>query len=108
LPSRLNPTTGVQHVYSSCVPYANLIIKCQLWWDGTGYTPPVEGPHDNALGGDLFSCYFIEGPSSSYPPIIQTANYSSIILVSPSTKGHYLLGIFRPNGGAQMLHFTCE
>jgi hypothetical protein len=101
-PSRLNPASGLSHIYLACAPFTNLIITCT---DPYGNNP---GPADATLGGNLFSGAYIETPSFSVPAIVTTFGFSSIMQTRPLTPGHYLFGIFRPLGGAVFLHFTCE
>lgn len=102
LPSRLNPASGLPHMYYSCAPSTNLIIMCT---DTDGNNA---GPADATLGGNLFTSAYIEAPSLAIPPIVPTFGFSSIMQTRPITPGHYLFGIYRPAGGSFLLHFTCE
>ncbi len=101
LPSRLNATSGLPHSYIR-VPQGRLIV--------VACTPDggAEGAPDSALGGNLFTCYWVESPYLGGPALVQAAGTSSIIQSTIVTSGHYLLGIFRPSGGARLLHFNCE
>jgi hypothetical protein len=102
LPSRLNPTTGIAHRYL-VVPRGSLLYVMCRPDTGTELSP------DTALGGNLFVPYWAEYPSLyAKPALVQETGMSSVIMIRFTTPGHYLLGVFRNNGGQQLLHITCE
>lgn len=84
----------------------------QLYWLGKVGIPivleatPFESsptPPDAALGGRLFAPYLTEGFG---PPIfVSAAGYSSVITWTPTSPGHHVVGIRRPQSGAVLVHF---
>lgn len=101
LPTRLNSVGGIGPTYYQARPLRTVKIACKP--DGL-----AEGAPDSALGGKLFTCFWTEW--SGFPPDIlqSTPGYSSLIEVTPEMSGHYLLTIYREDGGGQCLRFTCD
>lgn len=65
------------------------------------------GPADGALGGRLFTTWFVECPS---PPRVLThdASESSVQRFTPDQEGHYTVGFERPDGGIMHVHIDVE
>lgn len=101
LPSRLNSTSGTAPIYLSASPLQAVQIVCTP--DGLS-----EGAGDALLGGRLFTCAWIEWAGIVIPALYQPAGYTSQIKTAPIALGHYLLGIYRPDGGAIAIRFMCE
>jgi hypothetical protein len=61
---------------------------------------------DGSLGGRLFTPYLAEGFGPGY--FEATADFSSTVRWTPTSPGHHVVGIRRPNGGAMLVHFDIE
>lgn len=94
-PSRVRPHPGHDQLYWLGKVARPVVIRCSV--------AGVEGPLDAALGGRLFAAYLAEGFG---PPLFTgAAGQSSVISWTPTSAGHHLVGIRRPDGGAYLIPF---
>lgn len=68
----------------------------------------VEGPSDAALGGRLFTAYFVEHASSWTPGVYQGDAQSSVADFELPVPGHYTLAMRRAAGGAVFIHLDVQ
>ncbi len=89
-PSRLNPHVGAPHRILVGTVGALVIVKAVVGG--------VDGPADGALGGRLFTAWFVQMP---VPPgaLDGIAGFSSVQTFTPAFPGHYVVGFYRPAGG---------
>lgn len=99
-PSRLRSVEGVPQLRWA-VTGAEVEVRCTP--DGG-----AEGAADAALGGRLFLFQFIEHPTLGGPVAYQPAGFTSIVRWFAPYVGHYTLWLYRPQGGAVVLHFDRE
>jgi hypothetical protein len=96
---RINPLDGRPHRYWKVNVGSAIEIHCIV--DG------VEAPLDAALGGNTFRADMAEQPGLVLNPS-SPAGQSSVINVRAFWAGHYLVNIFRTNGGSMHVHFDAE
>ena len=94
-PSRLNPIPGYGHKMFVGVVGTEIEL--------TATVAGVAGPLDAALGGRLFTRWFVETPCVH--GFTSPAGQSSVIRFTPWVPGHYCVGIGRVNGGTVLVHF---
>lgn len=94
-PSRLNPIDGYPHT-----KYVG-VVGTQI--ELTASVGGVAGPLDAALGGRLFTPWFVERPCVH--GFASPAGQSSVVRFTPWVAGHYCIGVGRTNGGHVLLHF---
>ncbi len=106
VPSRLSPVQGYPHRYAR-VPVATTDVQVAATVAG------VEAPADAALGGRLFTWWWVQTPFPK-PTIQHLAGKSSEIdLVGwpngdAGAVGLWVLGVARPDGGTVLLSFNVE
>lgn len=108
-PPRLNPAVGHPHRFIQ-VPIAAASLQARATVAG------VEAPADAALGGRLFTWWWVQTPGypTARPPIQHLAGKTSEIdLVGwPNgdalAAGLWVLGVSRPDGGGVLLTFNVE
>jgi len=94
-PSRINPVAGLPHRRYQGQVGTPIEFACTVGG--------VEAPADGALGGRLFSVWFLEAPAGE-PMISTIGGKTSNQEFTPILPGHYLLGIRRVSGGAVFMH----
>lgn len=99
-PSRLNPKSGFPHKrWVGTLGYL-VVIKANVGG--------VLGPDDSALGGRPFTAWLVEAPGGDRGDIVQPSGLSSWILVTPTARGHYVIGVRRPQGGLEHIHLDVQ
>jgi hypothetical protein len=99
LASRAYAVEGIPHLRWTVERGVEVVIKCTP--DGGS-----EGDPDASLGGRLFTASWIEKPiAPGWPALWHVPGFSSVIRFTPATRGHYTLQVYRPEGGAVILHF---
>src|SRR5690606_39257715 len=109
VPSRMNPALGHPHRY---VPISLATSGVQARATVAG----VEAPDDSALGGRLFTWWWVQTPAYPTPrPSIQhlAGKTSEVDLVgwpgdSSLALGLWVLGVRRDGGGALLVPFNVE
>lgn len=98
-PSRLNPLPDSPH--RRFVGTVGVAIEVQATVAG------VEGPMDAALGGRLFTAWWLEKAGLVAGPV-GAAGQSSVQTFTPLGEGHYTLGLEREEGGAIFIPVDVE
>jgi hypothetical protein len=94
-PSRINPIDGYPHTKRVGVVGTEIEL--------TASVGGVAGPMDAALGGRLFTRWFVETPCVH--GFTSPAGQSSVVRFTPWVAGHYCVGVGRVNGGTVLVHF---
>lgn len=100
-PSRLNAHVGFPHRRYVGAVGAQIEI--------TATVGGVAGPLDAALGGRLFTLVWaVEHPQPGPVGFTHPAGQSSVQHFTPTTAGHYTIGIERAGGGKVFMHLDVE
>jgi len=95
-PSRLNSRPG--YPQKRYVGTVGVPVVLQAVVDG------VVAPLDAALGGRLFVAFVVEAPVLPFTGIVSPLGQSSVQIVTAYVRGHYTIGIRRPDGGIEHVH----
>lgn len=98
-PSRVNPLPDAPHRRYVATLGAPVVVRATVGG--------VEGPLDSALGGRLFTAWWVEQAGPAIGPV-GTASKSSEQTFTPQAEGHYTLGLERDQGGAIFLPVDVE
>jgi len=101
-PSRLNPHAG--HPHKRWLGSVGVPVVISAVVNG------VTGPLDGVLGGRLFAAWPVEVPPSILPfaGFGSLPGISSVVNVTPPVVGHYVIGVRRPDGGLEHIHFDVQ